>query len=229
MTGARRRGLAPLMLSLLLATAVGCGGSSGSNSKAGSSVTGLLGVNAGTCAGSTPAGSYFRMVTPAGQVGKGPYVTNADSTCADKSVTLLSPGTDGGLRLGAYQPQPSPPFGSGGNAAATAIVTPTGFFAVKFGVSTNPKDPQTGSAVPAPKATRNGTTLTVDLQAWSVGWNHQEFNQGAPKPGAGGAQATGTIDPATGAYTLDWTSKIKGGPFNGFTGMWHLTGTLHTA
>ena len=206
-----------------------CGGSSQSSGKGGTTLTGLLSITAGSCSGAQPSGSYFRMITPAGKVGQGPYVSNVDSTCKDKNVTLLAPGTDGGLRLGAYQPRPGTEFLAGGNSASTAILAPTGFFAVKFGVSTNPKDPQTGSSVPAPKATRDGAVLTVDLAAWSVGWNHQEFNQGAPKPVAGGARATGTINPTTGAYTLDWSSKIKGGPFNGFTGIWHLTGTLHSA
>jgi len=85
-----------------------------------------------------------------------------------------------------------------------------------------------GSA-PAPTASPDGTALTLDLAGMVVGCNHQEFNQGAPKPGASGAQATGHIDPSSGTYALDWFSKIKGGPFNGFTGMWHLTGTLKTA
>jgi hypothetical protein len=207
----------------------GCGGSSHSSGQGSTALTGLLSITGGSCSGVQPSGSFFRMVTPTGKVGQGPYVSNVDSSCKDKNVTLLAPGTDGGLRLGAYQPRPATEFLAGGNAASAAIVTPTGFFAVKFGVSTNSKDPQTGSNVPAPKASRAGSVLTVDLTAWSVGWNHQEFNQGAPKPGAGGAQAIGTINPSTGAYTLDWSSKIKGGPFNGFTGTWHLTGTLHSA
>jgi hypothetical protein len=219
---------------LLALVVTACGGSShgpgsGGAAHGGTALSGLLGIAAGACAGGQPTGSYFRMVTPTGRVGSGPYVSNADSTCRDKTVTLLAPGTDGGLRLGRYQPQPSPAFGAGGNSASAAIVAPAGFFAVKFGVSTNPKDPQSGVSVPAPTASRTGSALTVDVQAWSVAWNHQEFNQGAPKPGSGGARATGTIDPASGAYTLEWSSKIKGGPFNGFTGMWHLTGTLHSA
>ena len=214
---------------LLAAALSGCGGSSKASDKSsGTTLSGLLAITAGKCTGSTPTGSYFRMVTPTGHVGKGPYVTNADSTCKDKSVTLLQPGTDGGLKLGAYQPEASPAFAAGGNSASSAILAPVGFFAVKFGVATNPKDPQTGAKVPAPTATRDGNTLTVDLPGWSVAWNHQEFNQGAPKPGASGAQATGTID-ASGAYTLEWFSTIKGGPFNGFTGVWHLTGTLQQA
>jgi hypothetical protein len=60
-----------------------------------------------------------------------------------------------------------------------------------------------------------------------VSWNGQQFNQGAPKPGGGG-QASGTYDKATGRYTLDWTSAIKGGPFDGFIGVWHLEGIYRT-
>ena len=213
---------------LVAASLSGCGNSSASAKSSGTTLTGLLSVNAGACKGAQPTGSYFRMVTPTGQVGKGPYVTNADSTCKDKSVTLLHAGTDGGLKLGAYQPEATPAFANSGDSASAAILRPVSFFAVKFGVATNPKDPQSGAKVPAPTATLDGNTLTVDLSSWSVGWNHQEFNQGAPKPAASGAQATGTVNSA-GTYTLEWFSKIKGGPFNGFTGVWHLTGTLQKA
>ena len=36
----------------------------------------------------------------------------------------------------------------------------------------------------------------------------------------------GTYDPDTGTYVLQWASQVEGGPFNGFTGIWHLEGTL---
>ena len=36
---------------------------------------------------------------------------------------------------------------------------------------------------------------------------------------------TGTYNADTKAYTLDWTSQIVGGPFNNFSGHWHLEGT----
>jgi hypothetical protein len=36
----------------------------------------------------------------------------------------------------------------------------------------------------------------------------------------------GTYDRSIHAYSLEWTSHIDGGPFNGFTGMWHLEGTF---
>src|SRR3954462_15115556 len=148
---------APVVTAAVLAAALsGCGDASHASTTSGAAVSGLLGIRAGSCSGDKPSGSYFRMVTPTGQQGKGPYVSNADSSCKDKTVTLLKPGSDGGLHLGTYQPQPSPPFGSGGNSASTAIVSPTPFFAVQFGVSTNAKDPQTGAKVPAPTASRNG-------------------------------------------------------------------------
>jgi len=105
------------------------------------------------------------------------------------------------------------------------VIKPAAFFAVPFGISSNPTDPQTGRKVPAPSLTISGSTLRADFSALSVGWNGQFFNQGAPKPGAKG-DATGTFDPSTKHYSVDWTSAIKGGPFNGFTGVWHLEGTF---
>src|SRR5207244_9158562 len=60
-------------------------------------------------------------------------------------------------------------------------------------------------------------------------WNKQYFNQGAPKPGASRPTVTGTYNARTGAFVLQWTSLIKGGAFNGFTGLWHLQGTFRPA
>lgn len=222
----------PLAAAALSAVALsGCGGSSSAQGTAGSGsvpLVGLFEVAAGGCAAGQPTGSWFRMVTPGGTPAKGPYVANPDSPCKDKQVTTLSAGKDGGLRTGGYQSQPNPAFTAGGSSTATSVLAPVGFFAVGFGVSTNRTDPQTGASTPVPSARRTGSTLTADLSAWSVSWNGQHFNQGAPKPGAGGSSATGTFDATTGAYTLDWSSRIKGGPFNGFTGIWHLSGRFRT-
>jgi hypothetical protein len=61
-----------------------------------------------------------------------------------------------------------------------------------------------------------------------VTWNNQYFNQGSPKPDGsypGNTRpATGTYDAGTGAFTLSWTSQVQGGPFDKFTGQWHLAG-----
>jgi hypothetical protein len=194
-----------------------------------SALVGTFRITAGSCAGAAPTGTYLRMILPTGSR-SGPFLSNADSTCSDQTFTPLAPGADGGLVTGAHQPEPSPAFDTNGNSLATRIIEPAGFFGVAFGASTNPTDPQTGQAAPAPTVTVDGTGLTGDLSAFAASWNDQEFNQGAPKAGGGlpgnTAIATGSFDPATGAFTLEWTSQVEGGPFDRFTGLWHLEGTF---
>jgi hypothetical protein len=181
----------PLVLTAVAAAGAvaGCSGSSSGSSSAetpvaATPVTGTLELAAGNCNLGPSTGSFFFMVEPGGTLDNGPFVSNPDSPCAgDKTKTLLAPGTSGGLTFGSYQPQPAKPFGAGGNSAATAITVPTRFFGVDLGISTNSTDPQTGKRVPAPTATVKGKALTASLGGWSVSWNGQQFNQGAPKPG----------------------------------------------
>jgi hypothetical protein len=167
------------------------------------------------------------MILPSGTP-SGPYMSNSDSRCADQTYTPLAAGTDGGLISGAYQPTPQPPFDAHGNALAGRITAPSPFYGTAFATSSNPKDPQTGVSVPAPQVYANGSSLTADLRAFSVTWNGQYFNQGAPKPDGslpGNTRpASGTYDASTGAFTLSWTSQVVGGPFDKFTGQWHLAG-----
>jgi hypothetical protein len=180
------------------------------------------------------SGSYFRMVQPGGEIEGGPFVDNADSSCGDPSYSPLSPGADGGLITGGYQPQPEPPFtGDDQAGAADAIVQPTAFFAINFAVATNEVDPQTEDDVPAPSVVDDGGTLAGDLSAWGVAYGGQHFNQGAPKPDGSlpgnTSGPTGTYDADTRKYVLEWTSLIQGGPFDGFTGIWHLEGTFEAS
>jgi hypothetical protein len=76
----------------------------------------------------------------------------------------------------------------------------------------------------------SGGQLSGDLRAFAASWNRQHFNQGAPKPDGSTPGITsgpsGTYDASTRRFTLTWTSQIVGGPFNNFTGAWHLTGTF---
>jgi len=200
---------------------------------AGEALSGTFRVTAGSCTGAARSGSFFRMVQPGGTVAAGPYVENADSPCADRTYTPLSAGTDGGLVSGRHQPQPSAPFDGTGNGTARRIVAPAKFFGVNFAVASNTTDPQTGTKVAAPVLRRDGTKLSGDLRAIGVAWNRQHFNQGAPKPDGSTPGATtlpsGTIDAGSKAYRLDWASTIVGGPFNNFTGAWHLEGTFDGA
>jgi hypothetical protein len=40
---------------------------------------------------------------------------------------------------------------------------------------------------------------------------------------------TATYDAETGAFVLEWSRQIVGGPFNDFTGVWHMEGISEAA
>ncbi|KAA0022713.1 hypothetical protein [Antrihabitans cavernicola] len=61
-------------------------------------------------------------------------------------------------------------------------------------------------------------------QAWD--WVSKTWLKLPEKTESEGPPATGTYDADAKKYTLEWTSLIVGGPFNGFTGVWHLEGTF---
>jgi hypothetical protein len=200
----------------------------------GTNLVGTFALTAGACPSGKATGTYFRMVQPSGTVADGPFVSNSDSTCSDKTYTLLSPGSDGGVITGSYQATPTPAFDGQGNSLANRIAVPAVFFGVRFGLSTDPTDRQTHAQVaPLSVQADSAGKLTADLRAWEATWNRQDFNQGSPKPDGSMPKLTtaphGTYDATTGAFVLEWTSTIAGGPFNDFTGSWHLAGTFRAA
>jgi hypothetical protein len=188
---------------------------------------GLFEITAGACddAG-TVTGSYFRMIEAGGTVEAGPFIPNADSTCADTEYSPLTPGAAGGLMSGDYQPAPDPAFDEAGNALASDIAEPVTFFGLAFGAATDETDVQSGDAVPAPLVTATDGELSGDVSAMAAYYGGEVFNQGAPKPGGSEPGPTGTIDADTGEYVLEWSSLISGGAFDGFTGVWHFEGTF---
>jgi hypothetical protein len=171
------------------------------------------------------------MIQPGGTIENGKFFSNPDSTCADKSFTVERPGSDGGLVTGSFQPSPTKSFDANGNALAARIVAPDSFTAIKFAISTNSTDPQTGKKVEAPRIVVQDGKLSGQLSAWSAAWNNLYFNQGSPKPDGSSpgltTPVTGTYDESTHKFVLTWASQIVGGPFNGFAGYWHLEGTFH--
>lgn len=235
-TGKRRPRRTFLVALVTLATSLSAVALIGSGSPASAETTtplvGTFKLTPGQQVGTqTPTGSYFRMVQPGGNLTSGPFVANGNSTATTKTYTLFSPGTDGGLLTGGYQPQPAPAFDGNGNAKANRIIQPTPFFGVNFSVSTNNPALQSGGATTLPQISvdENGN-LSGDLRSFSASWNTQHFDQGSPKPDGtrpGLTQdAHGTYNAATGAYVLEWSSLIVGGPFNSFTGTWHFEGTF---
>lgn len=197
------------------------------SASSGTALKGTLALTAGKLVHGKYTGTYFRMLLP-GAADK--YFSNPDSTATDKTYTLLRPGSDGGLELGRFQRPPSPAFSTTGFALASRIVQPQKFAAINFSISTAPADAQSGATVAAPSLTLHGTKLTGSLKAWTAEWNKIYFNQGSPKPNGAypglTRPVTGTYNRKTKTFTLTWYSAIVGGPFNGFTGYWHLQGRL---
>jgi hypothetical protein len=174
-----------------------------------------------------PTGSWFQMVNPTGAP-----LQNLTSPSANKDYTPLAPGTDGGLRTDVFQAPPVPAFslGATGDALAKRIIHPVSFLGTQFSVVTAAKDPQVATTDPLPVIRQHRGKLSGQITAWAAQWNGQSFNQGTPKPDGttpGATSAlTGTYDPSTHRFVLQWKSLIVGGPFDKFVGSWHLEGTF---
>lgn len=195
---------------------------------AGQPMLGLFKLTAGSAPlGRSPSGSYVEMLNASGGA-----LPNLSSPSANKDYTTFTPGVVGGLSTVAFEPAPSPAFaqGTSGSALANDIIQPVGFEGTNFSVDTNPTDAQTRQPDPIPQIYNDNGTLRGQITAWDAQWNGQSFNQGTPKPDGTSPGATtalsGTYDAATGAFTLSWRSQIVGGPFDGFSGVWHLAGTF---
>jgi hypothetical protein len=203
-----------------------------SSAKGAVPLVGIFKVTGGGCNPATGviAGSYFKLIFPGGNVHTGYFFQNTSSRCFDKSFTTISPGTEGGLVTGGFQPGPHSAFTEEGDARANAIIRPVSFAAIALSLSTQATDPQTKKPVPAPVIENNGGKLSGNMEALSAEWRRTYFNQGSPKPGGLRPGLTrpvsGRYNVRTHAFTLNWTSKIVGGPFTGFIGQWHLAGTF---
>jgi hypothetical protein len=195
----------------------------------GTPLVGLFRFTPGAYSAGVATGSYIRLVLAGGTKEKGPFFPNPSSKAT--TYTLLRPGADGGLRTGAYQPAPNPPFSPTGDALANRIIAPQRFALIQYSAQTSPKDPQTGADVPAPAISLSPDgTLSGQLQAFAAQWNKQNFNVGSPKPDGSfpglTSPVTGTYNADTKAYTLEWTSQIVGGAFDNFSAFWHFEGTF---
>jgi hypothetical protein len=215
-------GLIGVAISAAAAAALVGAPSQAAGSKA---LNGTFRLAPGKYSGGKASGTYFRMITGKSG-GKTQYLANPDSKASNKSYTLGRAGKDGGLATGRFQPHPDPAFDGSGNALANKIILPQPYTAIRFSVATLKKDPQSKKTVAVPSATVSGRRLTVRIPGYTAEWNKQYFNQGAPKPDGSGAAATGIYNAKTKHFVLTWTSKISGGPFNGFSGFWHLEGTF---
>jgi hypothetical protein len=79
-----------------------------------------------------------------------------------------------------------------------------------------------GAPKPVPNTQAKSPGEKQAQEAWD--FVSQRWLGAAPKATVTGTGATGTYNSKTGNFVLQWTSLIVGGPFNGFTGLWHLEG-----
>lgn len=194
-------------VSASLATAVGAGLDISPVNAAGSkSLVGTFKLDPGRYSGGKARGSYLRMVQPDGK----PF-PNPDSSARDRTYTLIRPGSDGGLVTGRTQRAPKPAFDRRGNALARRIMRPQAFTAIDFSAFTTS----------SPRIRLSGKRLSGDLRGFTAAWNKQNFSQGS-------SRVSGRYNSRTRRYVLTWKSRVRGGPFNGFTGTWHLEGTFRS-
>jgi hypothetical protein len=154
---------------------------------------------------------------------------------------------------GLFQPRDDPPCHPTTTGGTTdRIHQPQGFFGVNWGSATQAEviPGATGLAsIPTIVWDTTNDTLSGDLSAFGMCWSNLFFAQGDPRPtglppvsgtgqenecaepqprGLSPAPVTGTYNPATGAYTLDWRSRIGGSFGCSFTGHWHFEGEFTT-
>lgn len=188
--------------------------------KKGTALVGLFKIDPADCATAEVSGSYLRLIFPGGTLEAGPFDPDLDSICADKTYSGITPGTDGGLRTGAYQPAPDPPFDEAGNGLGDKIITPFKFHFSNMGFATNKRGPS-GTAYPAPKivSSKQGE-LTGQMKALTP------YFEGLVYEDNGSTVITGTYDKKSGAYTLELVSRITQGNAVGATSLIHLEGTF---
>jgi hypothetical protein len=172
---------------------------------------GLFTLTAGACttADARPTGSYLIVISAAANKA----VKNPKSGCANHDYTLLKPGTDGGLAVGRFQPQPSPAFDAKRDSTAVRIFAPVDFGPFAVGFATTPRDEQDAPggapAYPVPAATVSGTTLNVDLRSLVVTYAgppsstcKSSFGLGCWELGS--KSASGNYDATTRHFVIDW-------------------------
>ncbi len=213
-----RRTTAGLLGASLVAGAVAFAPIGAPNAASSKALNGTFKLTKGSYSGGKPHGTWFRMSNSGG------LFRNPDSSASNKTYTLGTPGTDGGLATGRFQSHPDPPFDSKGNAKANKILRPQSFTSIRFSVATIKKQKGSSDTAAVTRASVRDGKLTVSLPGFTAEWNKQYFNQGAPKPDGSGQAATGTYSSKSKRFVFEWRSKVVGGPFNGFTGFWHFEG-----
>lgn len=140
-------------------------------------------------------------------------ITGGDFGMGSPGGTAITAGPASPIVAGTYQ----------GSNTAAGTLTNFLFFGTPVFTFTAASDPGIAGGGPAPSGTADATTGTIamDMSSFFASWNGTDFSQGG--------QATGTYNGSTGDYSMNWSSTIVGGSFNGQTGYWHLSGVASLA
>ncbi|MDL9937127.1 hypothetical protein QSJ18_10270 [Gordonia sp. ABSL1-1] len=96
-----------------------------------------------------------------------------------------------------------------------------------WSASWNRQDFNQGAPKPVSRTGAQAPGQQGARKAWD--WVAGRWLETAPASQVAGDSAVGTYDPDSKKFTLEWTSLIEGGPFNGFLGKWHLEGVFEPA
>ncbi len=85
-----------------------------------------------------------------------------------------------------------------------------------------------GGKTPSGTIDTSTNSLSMDMSSWFASWNGTNFNQGGAATGSVSGCTTSN-GATTCSYSMTWRSTVVGGPFNGQTGVWSLSGAVSTA
>lgn len=250
----RKRSVVATALAVVLALGglAGCG-SDGDDSKFSGELVGLLKLTPGSFADGKVSGTWFRMVTISGEYMKnadspadggqatllepgssgglrfGGYQSHPkpafdrNGNSLSKAITLPTDFFGVAFSIGTNPVDPqtkadvAPPKVTVKDGKVTADLS-------SWGVTWNNQVFNQGAPKPVPDTGAKAPGQEKAEKVWD--WVAGKYLESAPPATTTGPPATGTYDEKTGRIVLEWTSLIVGGPFGGFTGMWHLEGTF---
>ena len=82
-----------------------------------------------------------------------------------------------------------------------------------------------GLALPSGTVNTVDGTITLNIPSWIAFWNGNSFAQGPTTPDGTKIEGTGTYNPSTQAYSIEWDALVVGGAFDGQFGHWQIAGT----
>ncbi len=237
------------------ATACGSSSGSGTKSTQGTELVGLVTLTPGSAHGSQLSGTWFRMeqigkpvtyminansaadggratlLAPgtSGGLRLGGYQSQPTPAFAPNGNSLAGAitkptkffGVDFSISTNPIDPQ-----------TKTAVAPPTAYVKdgkltvdlSSWGVTWNNQVFNQGAPKPVTSTGAKAIGQEKAEKVWD--WVAGKYLEKAPAATITGQDATGTYDPKTGRFVLEWTSLIVGGPFNQFTGLWHLEGVF---